>query len=85
MWLQLGNARCIEKMQKHLNELTVKPISSGYETKPKGGKLYSVVWAQNKLFYRAQIDREIDEETYIARFVDYGNDELYLTLIGSIS
>jgi len=76
MWLQLGNARCIEKMQKHLNELTVKPISSGYETKPKVGKLYSVVWAQNKLFYRAQIDREIDEETYIARFVDYGNDEV---------
>ena len=35
MWLQLGNSRCIEKMQKHLNELTVKPISSGYETKPK--------------------------------------------------
>ena len=35
LWLQLGNTRCIEKMQKHLNELTTNPIASGFGVKPK--------------------------------------------------
>ena len=35
MWLQLGNITCIEKMQKHLNELTITPLSSGFNIKPQ--------------------------------------------------
>ena len=48
------------------------------------GRLYSIKWGEDQRFYRAQVEKEIDEETYIARYVDYGNDDVSILTLKEI-
>lgn len=75
-WLQLANVDGISRLQANLQSFLGKKGGDVFRLKkaPNVGDVVGVRWSEDNQFYRAIIkDVVVPSQTFIVRFIDYGN------------